>query len=133
MEAKKQYPIISNIEAMTFEINCGKMIDITLLVVYRKPGSVGDFIDLFEEQIQSLPTNKRLLIVGDFNLDQRDINLVRLFDSVINRFSLTQRSKFTTHSQGGILDLVFDNKKGADDAKILPFPFSDHFIIIFDL
>ena len=129
----RQFPIVSNIEAMAFEINCGKIIDIMLLVVYRKPGSVLDFIDLFEEQIQSLPTNKRLLIVGDFNLDQRDINLVKLFDDVINKFSLTQRSNFTTHSQGGILDLVFDNNKDADTAKILPVPFSDHFITFFDL
>ena len=43
---------------------------ILLAMVYRMPGSLGSFIDDFISLINELPTQHRLLITGDFNLDQ---------------------------------------------------------------
>ena len=43
---------------------------IFLLMVYRMPGPLGSFIDDFISLINELPTQHRLLITGDFNLDQ---------------------------------------------------------------
>ena len=41
----------------------------SLLIVYHMPGPLGSFIDDFIFLINELPTQHRMLIVGDFNLD----------------------------------------------------------------
>jgi len=128
----KQYEILTNIEAMAHEVDVNNDFKIILLIVYRKPGAVHNFIDLLKEQIRSLPRSMRIIILGDFNLDQRDINMVHLFDTLVDEFSLVQRSQFTTRRRG-ILDLIFDNKKDSEDADILPVPYTDHFISLFSL
>ena len=43
---------------------------ILLVIVYRMPGPFGSFIDDFISLINELPTKRRMLIAGDFNLDQ---------------------------------------------------------------
>ena len=91
------------------------------------------FINELTAQIRSLSKDKRIMVAGDINIDQRDVNNVRLFDNMINEFSFIQRSQYTTHSQGGILDLLFDSKNDAAEAKTLPVPYSDHFMLLFNL
>ena len=41
----------------------------SLLIVYHMPGPLSSFIDVFILLINELPTQHRMLIVGDFNLD----------------------------------------------------------------
>ena len=53
-------PIVLEIEKETF----------LLLIVYRMPGPLGSFIDDFILLITELPKKHRMLIVGEFNLDQ---------------------------------------------------------------
>ena len=65
---------------------------------------IGDFISLINER----PTQHRMLIVGDFNLDQILREHVAIFNPLIQNFNLPQRSQYSTRVHGGILDLVFD-------------------------
>ena len=51
---------------------------------------------------------------------------------VIAHFNLHQRSQYSTHIHGGILDLFFDNKS-IELVHWIPSPYSDHFILIFQI
>ena len=75
------------------------------LIMYGMRGPLGFFIDDFILLINDLPRQHRMLIFGDFNLDQM---LPEQVDPLIQNFSLSQRSQYSTHIHGGILDLVFD-------------------------
>ena len=59
---------------------------------------------------QMLPENVGILLLPQFN----------------------QRCDYSTHIHGGILDLVFDNKK-SEPVEWMPSPYSDHFVILVDL
>ena len=47
-------------------------------------------------------------------------------------FNPFQRSNYSTHIKGGILDLVFDDKRD-NDVQWMFSPFSDHFVLLIDL
>ena len=72
------------------------------------------------------------IILGDFNLDQMHEPYVELFRDICMDFSLTQRSNYSTHIYGGILDLVFHNKK-QEPVEWMPSPYSDHFVLAIDV
>ena len=72
------------------------------------PGPLGLFIDDSILFIIKLPTQLRILIIGDFNLDQMLPEYVAKDDPLIQNFNLSQRSQHSTQIHGGILDLVFD-------------------------
>ena len=72
------------------------------------PGPLGFLIDDIILLINELPTQQRMLIVGDFSLDQILPEHVAKVDSLNQNFILPQRSRYSTHIHGGILDLVFD-------------------------
>ena len=91
-------PIVLEIEKET----------ILLIIVYRMPGPLGSLIDDFNLLISELPTQHRMLVVGDFDLDQVLLEHVAKFDPLIQSFNLYQRSQYSTHIHGGILNLVFD-------------------------
>ena len=63
-----------------------------LEIVYRIPGPLGFFIDDFISLINELPTQHRMLIVGDFNLDQMLPEHVVKVNPLIQNFNLSQRS-----------------------------------------
>lgn len=80
------------------------------------------------------------MIFGDFNMDQLEqANVEKINDfSTDFRPPFKQLSKYSTHRDGGILDLVLDNKEYIDcsepnPVKWLPTPFSDHFILYHNL
>ena len=95
---------------------------IVLVIVYRMPGPLGSFIDDFISLINELPTQHRMLIVGDFNLDQMLPEHVAKVDPLIQIFYLSQRSQYSTHIHWGILDLVFDTSNSNT---------VDHFVLFF--
>ena len=111
---------------------------IFLVVVYRPPGPIRNFANTFMEVLDSLIIENqiqekcRLLIVGDFNLDQMLPEHVTLFEPLCSRFNLFQRSNYSTHIKGGILDLVFDDKRDTDVDWLFS-PFSDHFVLLIEL
>ena len=96
------------------------------------PGPLGSFIDDFTFLINELPTQHRMLIVGDFNLDQMLPEHVAKVDPLIQNFSLSQRSRYSTHIHGGILDLVFDTSNSNIVSSLLSSS-SDHFVLFFQV
>ena len=109
-----------------------------LVLVYRPPGLIGTFVYDLIQEISMLSMDLlsygeyRTLIVGDFNLDQMLNENVSEFESLCTYFNCVQRSGYSTHILGGILDLVFDNKR-SEPVEWMPSPFSDHFIILIDI
>ena len=106
---------------------------IQVVLVYRKPGPIGNFIDELIEDLRSLSADYRTLIIGDFNLDQRLQCNVNAIEPLLTEFKMVQRSNFSTHIHGGILDLILDNGNCCDNVSWIPTPFSDHFILIFEI
>ena len=60
--------ILSVLEVLPIVLEIEK--ETLLVIVYRMLGSLGSFINDFVLLIDELPTQHRILIVGDFNLDQ---------------------------------------------------------------
>ena len=115
-------------------------IEFIIAIVYRKPGALGTFIFDLHKEISKLPIKRRTIILGDFNMDQLDKeNVIKINDFASDfQAPFKQLCKFSTHRDGGILDLVLDNKKHIDDnnpnfIKWLATAFSDHFIIYHQL
>ena len=113
-------PIVLEIEKET----------ILLVIVYRMPGPLGSFIGDFISLINELPTQHRMLIVGDFNLDQMMLEHVAKVKPLIQNFNLPQRLQYATHIHGGILDLVYDTSN-SNAVSFLPSPLRDHFVLFF--
>ena len=63
-----------------------------LVVVYFIPGPFSTFVDDFILLINELPTQHKVLLVGNFNLDQMLPENVAKVDSLIQYFNLSQRS-----------------------------------------
>ena len=103
---------------------------ILLILVYRPPGPIDTFIQELIDELGRLPTVEyRTLIVGDFNLDQMLDENVETLEALITRFNFHQRSHYSTHILGGILDLVLDDGK-SESVEWMPSPYSDHFVIL---
>ena len=108
---------------------------VLLIVVYQPPGVPRNvFPYQLLQQLERLSEVRmyRTIIVGDFNADQMLLENVTAYADSSQRFNLTQRSTYTTHVHGGILDLVFDTSK-SNLAQWMPTPYSDHFVLIIDL
>ena len=108
-----------------------------IVLLYRPPTTNQQLINLFieelKQQLEQLDVIKyNTLLLGDFNLDQMHDPYVELLQSICSQFAFTQRSNFSTHIHGGILDLVFHNRK-TSPVEWIPSPYSDHFIVIIDV
>ena len=79
---------------------------ILLVIVYHIPGPLGSFINIFISLINELPTQHRMLIVCDFNLDQMLPEHVAKVDTLIQNFTFSRRSQYSTHIHRGILFLI---------------------------
>ena len=105
--------------------------------MYRRPGPIGTFVTSIIQTIDQLlrdnPINGeyRTMVIGDFNWDQMLPQHVESFIPFSSRFNFHQRSNYSTHIKGGILDLVFDDKRDTDVEWMFS-PYSDHFILLID-
>ena len=52
---------------------------------------------------------ERLIVLGDFNLDQKSPEHSDCFATLMEELDCIQRCIWSTHKFGGILDLIFDN------------------------
>ena len=78
------------------------------MLLYRHPGPVGEFVEHLFDELRLLPLNlHKLYILGDLSIYRRmsENPLVR----VIRELNLIQLSSFSTHSSGGILDIILAN------------------------
>ena len=111
--------------------------EVLIVLLYRPPSTnqqeIHNFIEDLTFQLNELQINQyNTIVLGDFNLDQMLDAHVDLFNRICTQFSLFQRSNYSTHIHGGILDLVFHNKK-QDPVEWIPTPYSDHFVLIIDI
>ena len=131
-----EQPFFSRMELMSTLMTIeGEQVMIVL--VYRPPittqQQILNFIEELTYQLNLLQIDQyNTIILGDFNLDQMHDPYVNLFHDICERFSLTQRSNYSTHIYGGILDLVFHNRK-QEPVQWIPSPYSDHFVLITDI
>ena len=110
---------------------------VLVVLIYRPPVTdqqlVNQFIDELKDQLDELDVGMyNTIVLGDFNLDQMHNPYVELFQDICSHFSFVQRSNYSTHIHGGILDLVFQNKR-CQPVDWVPSPYSDHFILIVDV
>ena len=132
---EKEFPTISMIQMLPLLMRIeGELI--LLVLVYRPPNSVARdaFIYHMIHELSRLDevATCRTIVLGDFNIDQMLPENVNAFQQFCDRYHFTQRSRYSTHIHGGILDLVFDQKK-SEPVQWMPSPYSDHFIIIVDM
>ena len=110
-EDVKPLHTVSNIESLPFLMTIEETF--LLILIYRPlPGSIPEFvqsleIELFQIRGQIPPRDYRTLILGDFNLPQNKEDL----NGVLPPETFHQRCHYSTHIDGNILDLVFDDKK----------------------
>ena len=103
-----------------------------MVLIYRPPVANHQEIRLFIEELTAKLEELHIdeynaIVLGDFNLDQMHEPYTGLFNDILTRFAFTQRSNYSTHIYGGILDLVFYNRKQMP-VEWLPSPYSDHFV-----
>ena len=109
----------ATLEMVVTEIQLANSTNVIAAVFYRPPDSSDRFFDKFEAFLNSVETtegNKKLLILGDFNLPKIDSkNLTTCFPTELNfceTFYLAQMvlspTRITDESQS-ILDLVITN------------------------
>ena len=80
----KVFPVVLEIEKET----------LSLVIVYHIPGPLSTFTDDFILLINELPTQHKILVVGDFNLDQMLPENVVKVNPLIQNFNLSQRSQY---------------------------------------
>ena len=114
---------------MVMEINDESVL---VVLVYRIPGPLGTFINDLIQTVSELPTQHRILIMGDFNLDQMLPENVTKLGPLIEYFNLYQRVNFSTNIYGGILDFVCNNTN-PQPISWIPSAYSDHFVILFQI
>ena len=107
---------------------------VLIVLLYRPPGQtrITEFAQSLMIELAHLRSHiseggYRTIVAGDFNLPGNSDILDEVFPST----TFYQRSQYSTHSLGGILELVFDDKK-SDPVEWVPSPYSDHFVIMFD-
>ena len=82
--------------------------------LYRPPGTIHSFVtDLIQlvENVLSFVNVTRILVLGDFNLDQMLQEIVNKMHPLTQRFHLRRHSQFLIRVQSGILVLVFDSRR----------------------
>ena len=75
------------------------------------PGPLGSFIGDFISRINELPTQHKMLVVGDFNLDQMLLEHVAKVNPLIQNFNLSQHVLFCCHTS--VITLFFFSKSDA--------------------
>ncbi|KAI5608782.1 hypothetical protein C0J50_6351 [Silurus asotus] len=106
-------------------------INLFIIVIYRPPGPLGDFLEEMDTLLSNFPSDGTpLTVLGDFNLPSDKLQSSCLLP-FLNTFSLTFNSCPPTHKGGNVLDLVFTRPTPATDMTATPLPISDHHLVSF--
>ena len=128
----------STFEYLDLDLNIGNR-TIRLVIVYRPPGSIPDFLDEFEPFVDRITrrTPRNLLILGDFNIhvDNRRNSASRQFRDLIEDAGLKQHVRSPTHTGGHTLDLVltYSNESFLSNLIVRRFYLGDHKPVEFNL
>ena len=115
LKVLEEIHVTTTIETLTLVLDI-KGEHTLLILFYHAPGTIHNFITDSVELIENvlLTVNvTRILLLGDFNLSQMLQEIISKMDPLTQLFNLHQRSWYSPHVQGGILDLVLiqENQK----------------------
>ncbi|KAM9437695.1 uncharacterized protein ACWYII_015534 [Salvelinus alpinus] len=109
---------------------------LNILIIYRPPGSLGEFINELDALISSFPEDgSPLTVLGDFNLPTStfDSCLSASFFPLLSSFDLTLSPSPPTHKAGNTLDLIFTRCCSSTNLIATPLQVSDHYLVSFSL
>ncbi|KAK3531074.1 hypothetical protein QTP70_009447 [Hemibagrus guttatus] len=118
--------------AMCSPVSVTSPINLFIIVIYRPPGPLGDFLEEMDTLLSVFPSDTTPLTVLDFNLPSDKIHSSGLL-ALLNSFSLSFNSCPPTHKEGNVLDLVFTHPSPATDMTVTPLHISDHHLISFTI
>ncbi|KAI5098701.1 hypothetical protein C0J45_10840 [Silurus meridionalis] len=125
---------LSHLTISSFEFHAVSVtspINLFIIVIYRPPGPLGDFLEEMDTLLSTFPSDGTpLTVLGDFNLPSDKLQSSCLLP-FLNTFSLTFNSCPPTHKGGNVLDLVFTRPTPATDMTATPLPISDHHLVSF--
>ncbi|KAK3548351.1 hypothetical protein QTP70_010716 [Hemibagrus guttatus] len=108
-------------------------INLFIIVIYRPPGPLGNFLDEMDTLLSVFPSDSTpLTVLGDFNLPSDKLHSSGLL-ALLNSFSLSFNSCPPTHKEGNVLDLVFTHPSPATDMTVTPLHISDHHLVSFTI
>jgi exonuclease III len=130
----KEFPAVNEIEMLPVLLQINDE-HVLIVLVYQPPGRPRNvFPYQLLQQLSRLNEVQtyRTIVLGDFNADHMLSENVTAYAELCQRFNFSQRSNYSTHIYGGILDLVFDTRKSSP-VQWMPSPYSDHFVMMIDL
>ncbi|KAK3507292.1 hypothetical protein QTP70_013547 [Hemibagrus guttatus] len=108
-------------------------INLFIIVIYRPPGPLGNFLDEMDTLLSVFPSDSTpLTVLGDFNLPSDKLHSSGLL-ALLDSFSLSFNSCPPTHKEGNVLDLVFTHPSPATDMTVTPLHISDHHLVSFSI
>ncbi|XDV50661.1 hypothetical protein PO909_019679 [Leuciscus waleckii] len=108
-------------------------IKIHIVVIYRPPGQLGNFVDELDVLLSTFPEDGTpLLVFGDFNIHLEKPHATD-FTSLLASFDLKRLITTATHKSGNQLDLVYIRNCTTENILVTPLHVSDHFLITFSL
>ncbi|KAL0152394.1 hypothetical protein M9458_052117 [Cirrhinus mrigala] len=108
-------------------------IKLHFVVIYRRPGQLGTFLDELDGLLSSFQEDgSPLLVFGDFNI-HLDKPYVADFHSLLASFDFKRLVTTSTHKSGNQLDLIYTRNCIADNSLVKPLHISDHFFITYNL
>ena len=126
---------LSHLSLSTFEchaISITQPVPLIIIVLYRPPGTLGNFLEELDALISLFPEDGTPLILqGDFNLPTAEKYLP--VTSLLASFDLSLSPSPPTHEAGNVLDLVFSRACSPSNLSVIPLKFSDHHLITFSL
>ncbi len=106
---------------------------IHIVVVYRPPGQLGNFLEELDVLLSNFPEDGTpLVLLGDFNIHLEKPQATD-FNTLLTSFDLKRVSTTATHKSGNRLDLIYTRYCSTDNTLVTPLHTSDHFLITSNL
>ncbi|KAL1250335.1 hypothetical protein QQF64_021340 [Cirrhinus molitorella] len=129
-------PLSSFTNSTSFEshaITVTHPVTIHLVVVYRPPGQLGNFLEELDMLLSHFPEDGTpLVLLGDFNIHLEKLQATD-FNTLLTSFDLKRVSTAATHKSGNQLDLIYTRYCSTANTLVTPLHTSDHFLITSDL
>ncbi|XP_051537415.1 uncharacterized protein LOC127431163 isoform X1 [Myxocyprinus asiaticus] len=106
---------------------------IHVVVIYRPPGDLTNFLEELDVLLSSLPEGGRpLVVLGDFNIHQDQPWAIEL-NSRLASFDLERVHTTATHRPGNQLDFIFTRNCTNSNILVTPLHVSDHYFAQFKM
>ncbi|MEL7079446.1 MAG: reverse transcriptase family protein [Cyanobacteria bacterium J06582_2] len=106
-------------------------VKLTIVVLYRPPGPLGEFLEELDTLVSHLPDDgTALILLGDFNIQSEKVEPLLSF---LSAFDLRLSSSPPTHKAGNQLDLIFTKHCSTPNLSVTPLHLSDHYFMSYSL